>query len=133
VLYDADCAFCAASARWLQRRDRDERLTFVPLQDAASAVEPWLDAVAGHDLRAALHVIDAASGRVTEGGAAMLAVLAALPRWRLLAGLGATRPAAPLVEAAYRVVANHRLALGRIFGAQGPACRLPPAGGGRVP
>jgi predicted DCC family thiol-disulfide oxidoreductase YuxK len=32
VLFDGDCAFCNASVRWIQARDRRERFRFVPLQ-----------------------------------------------------------------------------------------------------
>ena len=130
VLYDADCGFCAATVRWLRRRDRAGRLTFVALQDAAAVAEPWRAAVAGHDLRAALHVVDPASGKVAEGGPAMLAVLRVLPHWRLAARLGSAPPIAPLIDVAYRLVAGHRHTLGRLVGAEGPACRLPPAGHG---
>jgi predicted DCC family thiol-disulfide oxidoreductase YuxK len=132
VLYDADCGFCMATVRWLQRRDRAGRLTFIPLQDAAADEESWRTSVAGHDLRAALHVVEQASGAVVEGGPAMLAVLGALPRWWVVARLAATRTVAPLVDAAYRLVAGHRGALGRLVGADGPACRLPPASRGTV-
>lgn len=129
VLYDADCSFCMASVRWLQRRDREGRLTFLALQDAEASTEPRSPAIAaGHDLRSALHVIDG-TGRVTEGGAAMAGVLRLLPHWRVLGRLGALPPARPLVEWAYRLIAGHRLGLGRLVGAEGPACRMPPAGG----
>ncbi len=133
VLYDADCGFCMATVRWLQRRDRVGRLTFVALQDAAAGDESWRASVAGHDLRAALHVVDPAAGAVVEGGPAMLAVLGALPRWWVVARLGAARPVAPLVDASYRLMAGHRGALGRLIGADGPACRVPPAGRGTAP
>ena len=132
VLYDADCGFCVATVRWLQRRDRAGRLTFVALQGAWVGDESWRASVAGHDLRAALHVVDPA-GAVGEGGPAMLAVLGALPRWWVVARLAAARPVAPLIDAAYRLVAGHRGALGRLIGADGPACRLPPAGRGTAP
>ncbi len=132
VLYDADCGFCMATVCWLRRRDRAGRLTFVALQDPAAAAEPWRTAARGHDLRAALHVVDAASGRVAEGGPAMLAVLGVLPRWRLPARLAAARAVAPLVDVAYRLVASHRHALGRLVGAEGPACRSLPVGRGRA-
>ena len=96
VLYDADCGFCMATVRWLQRRDRGGGLTFVALQDAAARADPWRATVAGHDLRAALHVVDTASDAVAEGGRAMLAVLRVLPRWRVRGPAGecpAGRPA----------------------------------------
>jgi acetyl esterase len=130
VLYDADCGFCMATVRWLQRRDHAGRLTFVGLQDAASGDDSWRARVIGHDLRTALHVVDPASGAVLEGGPAMLAVIGVLPRWSLVARLAAARPVAPLVDAAYRLVAGHRSVLGRLIGADSPACRLPPTGRG---
>lgn len=131
VLYDRDCGFCLATVRWLRRRDRAGRLQLVALQDAlSSAAGPWGSTVAGHDLRSALHVIETASGRVLEGGPAMLAVLGTLPRWRMVARLAAARPLNPFVDQAYRAVAGHRSGLGRLVGAAGPACRVPPAGRG---
>jgi predicted DCC family thiol-disulfide oxidoreductase YuxK len=132
VLYDADCGFCMATVRWLRRRDRGDRLAFVSLQDAAAAAQPWRTAIAGHDLRAALHVVDPASGKVAEGGPAMLAVLQELPRWRVAARLAGARPVAPLVDVAYRLVAGHRHALGRLVGVGDPACRSLPAERGRA-
>jgi predicted DCC family thiol-disulfide oxidoreductase YuxK len=132
VLYDADCGFCTATIRWLQRRDRGGRLTFVALQDAPATAEPWRTAIAGHDLRAALHVVDPASGKVAEGGPAMLAALGVLPRWRVAARLASARPVAPLVDVTYRLVAGHRHALGRLVGTEGPACRSLPVERGRA-
>ena len=121
-----------ATVRWLRRRDRAGRLTFVALQDAAAVAQPWRTAIAGHDLRAALHVVDPASGTVAESGPAMLAVLRELPRWQVAARLAGARPVAPLVDVAYRLVAGHRHALGRLVGAEDGACRSPSAERGRA-
>jgi predicted DCC family thiol-disulfide oxidoreductase YuxK len=133
VLYDSDCGFCRATVGWLRRRDQRDRLEFVALQHVNSRTDPWRAALLGHDLRSQVHVVDLASGRVAEGGPAMLAILRALPRWALVARLAGARPLAPLVDLVYGLVAGHRNAFGRLVGAGGPSCQLPPAGRGSAP
>lgn len=133
VLYDADCGFCRAMASWLRHRDRTGRLALSPLQDAAAPTGPWRAALACHDLRSTLHVVDLASGYVAEGGPAMLAVFRMLPRWGVAARLVGVRPLAPLVDLVYGLVAGHRDSLARFVGVGGPACQLPPTGPGSAP
>ncbi|MFI5261814.1 MAG: DCC1-like thiol-disulfide oxidoreductase family protein [Candidatus Limnocylindrales bacterium] len=125
VLYDAECGFCAATTRWLRRRDRDARLTFLPLQAARQAERARVREVAlTHDLPAALHVIDERTGRVEASGAAMLAVLGVLPRWWIAARLVSVGPARRLTELGYRLGAGHRDRVGRLLGVGGASCRV---------
>jgi predicted DCC family thiol-disulfide oxidoreductase YuxK len=119
VLYDADCGICTRAACWLARRDRDRRLDLEPLQAAASLAP---DAPPAAELELALHV-RAADGRWHRGGDAVLTALAALPRWRLLAGLVRRTPLGLVVEPAYRLVAANRGLASRLLGVE--ACPLP--------
>ena len=125
ALYDADCGFCTATARWLARRDHERRVTFLPLQAAAASSRPRIRVVARtHDLAAALHVLDEASGRVDVGGHAILALLGVLPRWRTIARLAAVGPGPGVVDMAYRLVAGHRDRVGRLLRLGGATCQL---------
>ena len=119
VLYDADCGICTRAACWLARRDRDRRLDLEPLQAAASLAP---DAPPTAELERALHA-RATDGRWHRGGDAVLTALAAVPRWRLLAGLVRRTPLGLVVEPAYRLVAANRVLASRLLGAE--ACPLP--------
>lgn len=117
VLYDADCAFCTASVRRLGRWDREGRFDLVPLQAAATSPDPALRAAAArYPLRRALHVVDRATGRVSAGGRAMLAILDGLPGGRLLRPWAAL-PAVPTVaDVVYGIVSDRRQDLGWAVG-----------------
>jgi len=125
ALYDADCGFCTATARWLAHRDHERRLTFLPLQAASGSSRPQVRVVARtHDLASALHVLDEASGRVDVGGGAILALLGVLPRWRTIARLAAVGPGPRVVDGAYRLIADHRHRVGRLLRLGGATCQL---------
>jgi predicted DCC family thiol-disulfide oxidoreductase YuxK len=124
VLYDRDCGFCAWTAAWLRRADRDGRLRFVPLQEAPHI--PGLAAIATtFDLRCALHTVDE-RGVVHAGGDAMLEILERLPGGRLIGAWRRLPGAAWLADRTYALAADRRDDLGRLVGAApGTACEVP--------
>ena len=124
VLYDRDCGFCAWTADWLRRADRDRRLRLVALQEAPHV--PELAQIAeAYDLRCALHTVDDV-GVVHAGGDAMLEILERLPGGRLIRAWRRLPGAAWLAGQAYALAAGHRDDLGRLVGAApGSACEAP--------
>ena len=111
VLYDADCGFCTWAARRIaERLAPPGAVVLEPIRSPAG------DALLG-DLPEALrdgswHLV-AADGRRWSAGTALGPLLRLLPRLRW---------AAPLVEAAYRLVARNRATLSRLLGAE--RCRV---------
>lgn len=123
-LYDGDCGFCGACARWLARHVPSP-VRIVPWQrtdvaalgltaaDCAAAVQLVTWDGAGHPSRAA-------------GPSAVAGVLRASRwHWRVTGRLLATRPALALAWPVYRWVARHRH---RLPGGPG-TCAGTPAGG----
>lgn len=110
VLYDGQCAFCRVCARALRRLDRDNRLDLLDFNH--SEAEALLAPLPAAERRTALHVADT-EGSVHSAGPALRRALAEA------LGPGAERllthaAVAPVVDAAYRVVAARRHHLGWI-------------------
>lgn len=122
VLYDADCGFCTAAARWL-RRVATRRLQTVPWQSWPHLAEHGITPEAA---AAELHVVEGDRvWRGHEGVAAALGGTRPLPL--RLAGRAVALPAlAPLARTSYRWVAGHRHQLP----GGSPTCRLQPTGEG---
>jgi acetyl esterase len=112
VLFDADCPFCMHTTKVLQRLDHKHRLTFVPLQVAASILP---DAPSREELTASLHV-RSTDGEWVHGGAACLRIAAAVPLLVPLALVGRLPFAAVAADRLYRVVARNRHRLSRRLG-----------------
>lgn len=109
VLYDADCGFCAWCVGWLLRWDR--RLRLRPVAIDSELGERLLSGLTEDERLKSWHVCDE-HGLLASGGPALAPVLGRLP--------GGGAPAAVLrrcpttVARAYRWVAQHRVALGRL-------------------
>jgi predicted DCC family thiol-disulfide oxidoreductase YuxK len=120
VIYDAECAFCRAAARWLQRHDRRGRVQLEPIADVVDVRGRRLYRSA---LEEEMHVVDA-GGRVHRGfrGWRRIAreVPVLRPVWPLLWVPGATLIGDPV----YRWVADHRSWLSRLLrlGRRCPGC-----------
>ena len=110
ILYDADCGFCRRSLGWILRWDRRGELEPVALQDPRAA-ELLADLEPGERMDS-WHLVSPSGERWSAGAAAA-------PLLRLLPG--GTPPASILAaaphttERAYRFVAGHRGAFGRLF------------------
>jgi predicted DCC family thiol-disulfide oxidoreductase YuxK len=117
LVYDGDCGFCTASARWIERRLRPA-VRVVPWQelDDLAAVGLTVD-----DVTRAAWWIDA-DGHRHEGHLAIGEALAAArtPRWRLVGRVILVPPFRWLGGPVYRLVARYRY---RLPGAT-DACRV---------
>jgi predicted DCC family thiol-disulfide oxidoreductase YuxK len=111
VLNDAECSVCRLTVRMLRRLDWRRRLAFQPLQRfvASAPGDPR-----PRQLRRSLHVRDTA-GRWHRGGDAALLVASVVPVLVPLAVLGRMPGMRRPVEAAYRLVADHRHVISRLL------------------
>jgi predicted DCC family thiol-disulfide oxidoreductase YuxK len=109
-LYDEDCGFCRWAVAKVAAWDRDARLRLVPLQDTAEA-DRLLAPMDMETRMASWHL-------VTGGGVVHSAGRGVAPLLRLLPGGGAAarvvEATQPVADAAYRFVAGHRSAFGRL-------------------
>ena len=109
LLYDADCRFCRFCVRAVDRLDRHERLALLGFRDERAT--PLLTGVPEEVRYASWHLAQP-DGTVVSAGAAFRPLLERLaPRARWLA---------PLLGAAYPLVARRRGLLGRLV-PDGPA------------
>ena len=120
VLYDSDCGFCRWTLEWALARDSGHALEPHPIQSAKGG-ELLSDLDPEARMREAHVVHD--DGRRESGGAAMRAVLDALPSARRLAWLARLSPRA--TDASYRFVARHRGAFGRLVRLRAGSARRP--------
>ena len=108
-MYDADCGVCRWSLAKVLAWDRRRALRPVALQDPEAA---RLLAGLDEDERMASWHLVGPDGRVVSGGAAFVPLGRLLPGARSLAALAERFPRG--AERAYRLVADHRSALGRL-------------------
>lgn len=127
VYFDGQCGFCRAMAARLAALDRNNRLVLCDYNDpgaAASAMPRFTPA----DLAREMHVrLPDTTWRI--GFAAWAAILAALPRTRLLGRLMQFPLAAAVGRPLYRWFARRRLQISKLLGLPAPcepggACRI---------
>lgn len=112
VLYNGNCPFCRATARWVAHLDRHDGIAFLPFQDADAA--RFMAAIPEPEREASWHLVNA-DGTWTSAGTATVQLLGLLPG---LAWLGRAVTALRLtwlVGVMYRVVARSRAQLSRFF------------------
>jgi predicted DCC family thiol-disulfide oxidoreductase YuxK len=114
VLYDAECGFCRRALGWFLSWDRHGRLEPVSLQ---SPLASQLLSDLGEEERMASWHLVSPGGERWSAGAAAPPLLRLLPGGAIPARLLAAYPRA--TERAYRFVADHRAAFGRLFRAWG--------------
>ena len=112
VIYDGDCPVCRLMIRALLILDWRESLAFTPLQQFEPRSQ---DDPSRRELIRALHVRDV-KGRWYRGGDAALRIAAAVPILVPLSLVGRLPGLQGPVEAAYRLVADNRHAIGRLLG-----------------
>src|SRR5262245_23306033 len=110
ILYDADCGFCRWSLAKLLAWDRRQVLRPVALQLRADS-DRLLGGMDEQMRMASWHLV-LPDGSVRSGGEALAPLLRLLPGGRPLARL--VDRIEPLVDAAYRFVADHRSVFGRL-------------------
>ena len=113
VVYDGACPVCRLTIRALRILDWRQRLEFTPLQqfEPRSTGDP-----SRGELMRALHVRDA-DGPWRRGGDAALRVASVVPIFVPLSLVGRLPGLQGPVEAAYRLVADHRQAISRLLDA----------------
>jgi predicted DCC family thiol-disulfide oxidoreductase YuxK len=111
VIYDAECTFCCAAARWLERHDRRGRLRLAPISEMVSLRgAPIRRSV----LEAEMHVVDA-EGRIERGFRAWRRIARELPVLRPVRPMLSMPGADAMGERVYRWVAAHRIGLSRLL------------------
>ena len=106
VLFDGDCGICNESRQWVEARDRDGRLRFIPYQVAdLAALSPGLTL---ERARRSAQVIFS-DGRRVDGARAAFEVLRRLPGgWGVLGAIWGMPPLWWIAEPFYRLIAAHR-------------------------
>jgi predicted DCC family thiol-disulfide oxidoreductase YuxK len=110
LLYDADCSFCTWTLAGVLAMDRRRALRPVALQSAEAA--RLLAGMSEQERMTSWHLVTA-GGEIRSAGAAAAPLLHLLPAARPLAVLLERFPA--VTERAYRWVADHRSAFGRLL------------------
>jgi predicted DCC family thiol-disulfide oxidoreductase YuxK len=106
VFYDGACELCASTREWAKERDDSGRLQFVNFRDAGVGALPVERARLEREMW-----VRRADGTLCRGFDGTCAVLAALPRWRLVGTLLGMPPLRWLGILVYRIVARHRARL----------------------
>jgi predicted DCC family thiol-disulfide oxidoreductase YuxK len=109
LFYDSDCGFCRWAVAKVAAWDRDARLLLVPLQDTAEA-DRLLGPMDPQTRIASWHLVT--DGEVHSAGRGVAPLLRLLPGGRVAARI--VEATQPLTDAAYRFVAGHRAAFGRL-------------------
>lgn len=114
LLFDRDCRICAAFARTVRLLDVRGALTIRPIQESAG----MLGGLPADEWLAAAHAVGP-DGRVTSGGEALPAIVAALVAGPRFEGrIRGSRASMAALRCAYGVMAEVR---GRLTCASGPA------------
>lgn len=108
MLFDAGCHVCRHTAHVLRALDVRRRLRLRPLQAFA---DEGADVPSRAELLVRLHVRDV-DGTWYAGGPAVTRIAAEIPLLAPLGVVGRLPAVEPLVETAYRFVANRRGAIG---------------------
>jgi len=109
VVYDGECGFCTTALALVLRADTGRRLR--PLALGTPEADRRLDDLSPAERAASWHLLDP-TGRRTSAGAAAVPLLRLLPAGAPPAALLARFP--DTTERAYRFVAEHRAAFGRL-------------------
>lgn len=118
VLYKGTCPFCRASARFLARLDRHERLALLPFEDADAA--PFLSPFSDEERDESWHLFLPDGAHLIKG-AASVGVLEHLPGMAWPARILRALRLVWLIDALYWIVSNSRARLSRFMsGAPGP-------------
>jgi predicted DCC family thiol-disulfide oxidoreductase YuxK len=108
VLWDGECGFCGRCVEWAKRRDRRQRLLFVPYQRVP---EPTLPANLRSDCARAVQAIRTDGSRLRAGRAAIFCLEQIGWRWARILRFP---PLVWLTELAYHIVARNRLLFSRL-------------------
>jgi predicted DCC family thiol-disulfide oxidoreductase YuxK len=111
VIYDGNCGICTALKLEAERRDRENRLHFVPFQ--ANDMNQVASDISREAASKAVYLLRA-DGRRFQGARAFFEAMRRLPApWGWVGALGAFPLLSLLAEPFYRLVARNRAALSR--------------------
>lgn len=114
IIYDGDCGFCSASARWLRRHVRP-RADVVPWQE----LDLEALGLTAAQCTSSVQWLGPDDQRVDQSAAVAAALRSGRQPWASLGVVLGQQQLRPLADRAYRFVARHR---GRLPGAT-DACR----------
>ncbi|HEY4895642.1 MAG TPA: DCC1-like thiol-disulfide oxidoreductase family protein [Solirubrobacteraceae bacterium] len=109
LLYDRDCGLCRCVVAAVLTLDRAGRLQPVALQSADA--ERLLPGLSPEERLASFHIVEEASGHVSSAGAGLAELVSVLQGGRSAGRALKRAPGAS--EPAYKLVAEHRHAIGR--------------------
>jgi predicted DCC family thiol-disulfide oxidoreductase YuxK len=109
LIYDGECGICQRAVAFLERRDREHVLRFIPFQDGARVAAFGIELPA---LAAAMHLL-LPDGRVYAGADAVPELLRVLPVWRWLVPVFYVPGVLPLARRIYAWIAARRRCLVR--------------------
>jgi predicted DCC family thiol-disulfide oxidoreductase YuxK len=122
VLYDDECPLCVFQMKLLTWLDWLNVAALVPLSsEQARAVAPQLDR---ETLRAAMHVVTA-DGKIHRGARCIRFLALRMPLLVPIALLLWVPGVIWIAEHVYRLVANNRLLISRVFGCKDACAVLP--------
>ncbi|HEX3051397.1 MAG TPA: DUF393 domain-containing protein, partial [Aggregatilineaceae bacterium] len=103
VVYDGDCGICDKLRQMAVKRDRKQRLKFVPFQAAdLNAISPGLTV---EMTSRALYAVRQ-DGKRWHGAQAVFMSMRELPGvWKVIGAVGSLKPVSLIAEPFYRVVA----------------------------
>jgi XTP/dITP diphosphohydrolase len=121
LFYDDECKFCRASAAFMARMDRRERVSILPFSDPDA--DRRLQCLTPERRAASMHLVKS-DGRVLSAGAALTELLRGTPGFRWVARRARSSPRVQrVIDRAYWTIANNRSHLGRLVPDVAPIAR----------
>lgn len=118
VLYKGTCPFCRATARFLERLDKHERLGFLPFDDADA--QRFLEPIPDVELEQSWHMVKPGGIRLSAGEATVELMLH-LDQFRWLGNVIRALHLTPVVHLVYTLISKARGQLSRFLpGTPGP-------------
>ena len=97
VFFDGSCPICRAEIGFMERRDRDGRLSFADVADPSTPLPPGLD----RDSAMRRFHVRGADGEMRDGAAAFAAMWREVPLFRPLGRLASLPGMVPLLDRLY--------------------------------
>ncbi len=122
VIYDGECGVCQALRHWVEGRDAQHHLEFIPYQIAQE--EEIASFISPDQMKEALFLISE-KGEVHRGAQALLELFKGLTGfWRGIGVIFTLLPFYLFLEPFYRFFARHRKLFSKILGLKCQSCRL---------
>ena len=121
IFYDGTCELCRRSRAWLERRDARGAFAFIDSRDPV-AMARWPEVSAVETV--GRMVVRSPDGKQQGGYDGVVALLRAIPRWRVVAPLLAAWGVRSVGRLVYRAVARNRYRLMGRAACEGSTCRV---------